>query len=131
VMRDVALDADRAAIQRVAEWNTRLLGSSSEERDAAVAAVTAALAHPLLARARSAQRCHREYPLALQLDDGGMLEGIIDLAFVENDQWTIVDFKTDADTSDRRAQYERQLQWYGFALARLTKMPARAYLLEI
>jgi ATP-dependent exoDNAse (exonuclease V) beta subunit len=130
-MRDVALTADRAAIARLIDWNTRLLGSSVEERDAAIAAVETALAHPLLARARIASRCHREYPLVYKLDDGRVLEGILDLAFVEKGQWVIVDFKTDADVSERRAQYERQLQWYGFALARLTKMAARAYLLEI
>jgi hypothetical protein len=131
VMRDVPLDAGKAAIERLVDWNTRLLGSTSEERDAAAAAVEGALAHPLLVRARAALRCHREYPLVLTLDDGRVLEGVIDLAFVENDQWTIVDFKTDADTSERRGQYQRQLQWYGFALAELTKMPARGYLLEI
>jgi hypothetical protein len=43
----------------------------------------------------------------------------------------IVDFKTDADSSERRSQYERQLQWYGRALIELTKLPARACLLEI
>jgi ATP-dependent exoDNAse (exonuclease V) beta subunit len=127
VMRDVPLDADRAAIQKLVDWNTRLLGSTPEERNAAIEAVSGALAHPLLTRARAAQRCHREYPIVLQLDGGRMLEGILDLAFLENDRWIIVDFKTDA----RGVQYERQLQWYGFALAELTQMPARAYLLEI
>jgi ATP-dependent exoDNAse (exonuclease V) beta subunit len=131
VMRDVPLDADRAGVVQLVDWNTRLLGSSSEEREAAIAAVESALAAPLLARARAAARCHREYPLVSALDDGRVLEGFIDLAFVENNQWLIVDFKTDSDTSERRAQYERQLQWYGFALARLTDMPARAWLLEI
>jgi ATP-dependent helicase/nuclease subunit A len=131
VMRDVSLDADRAAIQRLVNWNTRLLGSLDEERDAATAAVEVALAHPLLARARAAERCHREYPLVLKLYDSRMLEGVLDLAFIENERWVIVDFKTDADTLVRRAQYERQLQWYGLALAELTKMPARAYLLQI
>jgi len=131
VMRDVPLDADRPAIQRLVNWNARLLGSPADEREAATAAVEAALAHPVLARAREAARCQREYPLVLRLEDGRMLEGVIDLAFVEDDQWMIVDFKTDADTVLRRAQYERQLQWYGFALARLTKMPARGCLLEI
>jgi ATP-dependent helicase/nuclease subunit A len=69
--------------------------------------------------------------LVSKLEDGRVLEGILDLAFVENDQWVIVDFKTDADTLERRAQYERQLQWYGFALRQLTNMPARAWLLEL
>jgi ATP-dependent helicase/nuclease subunit A len=131
VMRDVPLDADRAAIQRLVDWNTRLLGSPGEERAAAAAAVESALAHPLLHRARVAGRCYREYPLVLKLDDGRMLEGVLDLAFVENNQWVIVDFKTDANTSERRLQYERQLQWYGFALLELTKMPVRACLLQI
>jgi ATP-dependent exoDNAse (exonuclease V) beta subunit len=131
VMRDVPLDAGRDAILRLVEWNTRLLGSPAEERDAAAAAVEGALAHPLLHRARAAERSHREYPLVLKLDDGRLLEGFIDLAFVENGRWSIVDFKTDADTLERRSQYERQLQWYGFALAQLTNMPARAWLLEI
>jgi ATP-dependent exoDNAse (exonuclease V) beta subunit len=131
VMRDVPLSADRLAIQRLVAWNVRLLGASVEEREAAAGAVETVLADPLMARARAAQRCHREYPLVLKLEDGRVLEGVIDLAFVENDTWVIVDFKTDADSSERRAQYERQLQWYGFALAELTKMPARAYLLEI
>jgi ATP-dependent helicase/nuclease subunit A len=131
VMRDVRLDANRAGIQTLVDWNTRLLGATEEERDAATEAVQTALAHPLLARARAAERCHREYPLVFELDDSRMLEGVIDLAFVENNQWVIVDFKTDADTLVRRGQYERQLQWYGFALMQLTTMPARAYLLEI
>jgi ATP-dependent exoDNAse (exonuclease V) beta subunit len=131
VMRDVPLDADRDAIRKLVDWNTRLLGSPSEERDAAAVTVEAVLAHPLLSRARAAERCHREYPLVLKLDNGRLLEGFIDLAFLENGQWSIVDFKTDTDTLGRRNQYERQLQWYGYALTKLTKLPARAYLLEI
>ena len=133
VMRDVSLDADRSAIVQLVDWNTRLLGAPAEEREAAVAAVESALASPLVARAKAAARCHREYPLVLNLEDGRVLEGFIDLAFVEDGQWVIVDFKTDADTSspDKRAQYERQLQWYAFARAQLTNMQAQAWLLEI
>lgn len=131
VMRDVPLDADRIKVQQLVDWNARLLGSPDGECDAAADAVEGALRHPLLTRARIAKRCHREYPLVLKLADGRMLEGIIDLAFVENDRWTIVDFKTDADTSERRTQYVRQLQWYGFALRHLTGISASALLLEI
>jgi ATP-dependent exoDNAse (exonuclease V) beta subunit len=131
MMRDVPLDANRAAIEQLADWNVRLLGSPEEERSAAIVAVESALEHPLLARARAAGRCHREYPLVWKLEDGRVLEGFIDLAFVEHDRWVIVDFKTDADASERRKQYERQLQWYGFALTRLTNLPAQAWLLQI
>jgi ATP-dependent helicase/nuclease subunit A len=131
VLRDIPLHAERTVIEHFVDWNTRVLGAPGDERDAAAAAVQSALAHPLLARARAATRCHREYPLVSKLEDGRVLEGILDLAFVENDQWVIVDFKSDADTLERRAQYERQLQWYGFALRQLTNMPARAWLLEL
>lgn len=131
MMRDVPLDADPAAIRTLADWNARLLGASDDEKASAVEAVAGALAHPLLERARAASRCHREYPLVLPLEDGRLLEGVIDLAFVENGEWRIVDFKTDADTAERKAQYQRQLQWYSYALTRLTGMPARAWLLQI
>jgi ATP-dependent exoDNAse (exonuclease V) beta subunit len=59
------------------------------------------------------------------------MEGVIDLAFLENGQWIVVDFKTDADAAPRRAQYERQLQWYAYGLSKLTKIPASAVLLAI
>ncbi len=57
-------------------------------------AIEAALAHPLMARARAAARIHREYPVTLPLEQAGaILEGVIDLAFIENGAWVIVDFK--------------------------------------
>ena len=59
------------------------------------------------------------------------MEGIIDLAFIEDNTWIIVDFKTDADISRHRDQYQRQLQWYASALSRLTGLPTRAYLLGV
>jgi hypothetical protein len=42
-----------------------------------------------------------------------------------------VDFKTDADSAERRTQYQRQLRWYAHALTRLTGMESRAMLLGI
>jgi ATP-dependent helicase/nuclease subunit A len=131
VLRDIALDATPVSISKSVEMNARSLGAPREEADAAGAVVGAALAHPLLVRARAATRCHREYPVTLQLPDGRLLEGIIDLAFVEDATWIIVDFKTDADSTARREQYERQLQWYAHALTRLTGMQARAHLLSL
>ncbi len=131
VLRDTPLDADAAAIRRFADLNARVLGALVEETEAARAAVEAALAHPVLARARAAPRCHREYPVTLRLDNNRLVEGVIDLAFVENGEWVVVDFKTDADAPERRARYERQLQWYAYALAELTGIPARTYLLGV
>ena len=135
VLRDVSLDASREAVRKTTELNARVLGASPEEADAAAEAVEGALAHPLFARARAASlssgRCHREYPVTLRLEDGRMLEGVVDLAFVEDGSWVVVDFKTDADAAERRTQYQRQLRWYAYALTRLTGMESRAVLLGI
>lgn len=131
ILRDTPLDAATGQIETMARWNARAIGAPEEERVAACRAVEAVLAHPLMARARASARCHREYPVTLAMENGRLLDGVIDLAFVERGEWIVVDFKTDADVSDRRASYERQLRWYAFALSQLTGMPARAILLEI
>jgi ATP-dependent exoDNAse (exonuclease V) beta subunit len=111
--------------------NARILGATPDESTAAQEAVAVALRHSLLERARMAERCHREYPITLRLEENRLMEGVIDLAFVENGEWVVVDFKTDADVSDRRRQYERQLQWYAYALTQLTGIPARGVLFGI
>jgi ATP-dependent helicase/nuclease subunit A len=131
ILRDVPLDANATQVARLATLNARAIGAPDAERDAAAIAVENALRHPLIERARKAERCYREYPITLALDDGRLLDGIIDLAFVENDSWMIVDFKTDGEAAARKNQYARQLQWYAFALARLTGMSARASLLAV
>ena len=127
ILRDVPLDADAATIRKFSELNARVLGAPVPETEAARAAVEAALTHPVLRRARAAERCHREYPLTLRLDGNRLLEGVIDLAFVEDGRWTVVDFKTD----DQREKYETQIQWYAYALQELTGIPARACLLQV
>ena len=59
-------------------------------------------------------------------DDGALrvLEGVIDLAFLETDGWVIADYKTDVGTDPdfqrRRAGYRRQVELYADAWARLT-----------
>jgi ATP-dependent exoDNAse (exonuclease V) beta subunit len=131
VIGQTPLDAGPEEIARWAALNGRILGSPAGEIDAAREAVEAALKHPLIARARAAERCHREYPVTLKLDGGRLLEGIIDLAFVEQGAWVVVDFKTDAEVADHRARYQRQLQWYVHALARLTGMEGRGILLGV
>ena len=67
----------------------------------------------------------------LRLEDGRIFEGVADLAFLEADDWTIVDFKSDAEFRKVPGKYERQLQWYVFALSRMTNAPARGVLLRV
>lgn len=131
ILRDIELDAAPEQIAQIAALNARTLGATQEESHAARAAVESALAHPLLIAARSAERCYREYPITLRLDDDRILEAVIDLAFLAGGRWTIVDFKTDAALDQARAAYQRQLQWYAFAMRRITGTPARAVLLGV
>jgi ATP-dependent exoDNAse (exonuclease V) beta subunit len=56
---------------------------------------------------------------------------VIDLAFVENGKWRVVDFKTDGDVEANRDAYERQLRWYMHALATLTGIAAEGVLLQV
>ena len=105
ILRDVELDAKPAAIARFAQINARSIGAPAEERDAAAAAVKAALAHPLMRRAHAAARSHREYPVMFKLDDGWLVDGVIDLAFVENETWHVVDFKTDVDADSKLPRF--------------------------
>ena len=149
ILRDVDLgaassaDGDRTArgertekngreeVARLAKVHGRVLGALPDEVEAAVEAVSAALEHALLRRARAATRCHRELPIMVKTDGGRLLEGNIDLAFLEDGAWTVVDFKSDADHPSREPQYRRQLEWYVFALSRITGLPARGWLLGV
>jgi ATP-dependent exoDNAse (exonuclease V) beta subunit len=130
ILRDAELNAGREQVHDLAQMHGKLLDASVAEIEAAVDAVTATLQHPLLRRAAAADRCHRELPLLLPLGDGRTLEGIVDLAFQENEEWTVVDFKTDAELSANKARYERQVQWYVYALSKLTGLRAKGTLLQ-
>jgi ATP-dependent exoDNAse (exonuclease V) beta subunit len=105
----------------------RVLGATPEEFAAAVPAVDLAMRHPLIERARSASKSFREAPLTCRLDDGSVLDGVVDLAYLDGDMWTVVDFKT----GEGRPEFENQVRWYAFALHRLTGKPARAVLMEV
>jgi ATP-dependent exoDNAse (exonuclease V) beta subunit len=132
VLATVALDASDEDISFAARIQGRIAGASDEEVTAARDVVRATLAHPLLERARKADRVEREVEVMLREDDGTIIEGVVDLAFYEADAgWTVVDFKTDLDLGDRRAGYERQVSLYARAITAATGAPARGALLSV
>jgi ATP-dependent exoDNAse (exonuclease V) beta subunit len=101
---------------------------------AATAAVTAALAHPLMARARDAWRagrCRRETPVAWRQPDGDLVEGVLDLAFEDGGGWTVVDFKTDAEIAAELATYRRQVRLYASIVARATGTAVTPVLMQV
>jgi ATP-dependent exoDNAse (exonuclease V) beta subunit len=56
---------------------------------------------------------------------------VIDLIFGDGDSWTIVDFKTDAQTDDPLERYRPQALWYVHAAQLLLHGNARAVLLSV
>ncbi len=134
VLATAALDAKRDAIAEVATLQARILGATPEETAAATALVEAAVAHPLLLRAREASRvdrCRREAPITAVEADGSILEGVLDLAFEEEDGWTVVDFKTQAELAGPLARHRRQVGAYASVVARVTGRPAAAVLMRL
>lgn len=131
VLRDVGLDAGREEVARLAEMHRTLLEATAEEGEAAVTAVLNALDHPLLKSAARATELHREYPVQLKLGEREIAEGTIDLVFLQDGRWVVVDFKTDADLLTRQERYEVQVQWYVYSLVQITGLEAEGWLLGI
>jgi ATP-dependent helicase/nuclease subunit A len=122
---------DRAHLRATAINQARLIGGSSHEVDAAVLAVAAALAHPLMQRAVAARDLRREIPIVLDTPDV-MLEGIIDLTFCDGTAWFVVDYKTDPELAPAtQAPYEAQVRMYAAAITAATGLPCSAALLLV
>jgi ATP-dependent exoDNAse (exonuclease V) beta subunit len=130
----VALDAAPAQIVETVNLQARILGAPAEEMEGATALVAAALAHPLMARARDAWRagrCRRETPVACRRPDGSLVEGVLDLAFEEAGGWTVVDFKTDAEIAGELGRYRRQVGLYASVVAKATGKSVTAVLMQL
>jgi ATP-dependent exoDNAse (exonuclease V) beta subunit len=104
VLASVPLDGDLTVIRELATVHGRIIGATAEEIVAAGEAVSNALAHSLLHDARAAaqqNRCRREAPIACRDPEGFLMEGVVDLAFEQDQRWIVIDFKTDEDLGDQ------------------------------
>ncbi len=71
-------------------------------------------------RARQADGMRREWSFCLMEGDI-LVQGVIDLCFVENGAWVAVDYKTDRCPAERLPEmYGDQIRWYARALRTLT-----------
>ena len=136
VLSTVALDSNRAGIEKAARVQGRIFGATEEEAMAATETVTRALSHPLMKRAAAAGkegRCRREVTIALKLDHGLIVEGVVDLTFQEKtgDPWIVIDYKTDFEVKGRLEEYQKQIALYALAIARSTGLEARPVLLRL
>ncbi|MBO4925089.1 MAG: UvrD-helicase domain-containing protein [Clostridia bacterium] len=87
---------------------------------------------PLGRRALAADEVHREWAFNLRPDPGAdtLVQGVIDLCFLEDGAWVLVDYKTDrADGEELLRRYTEQLRWYARALERITGRPVREALI--
>lgn len=68
---------------------------------------------------------YREQPFVVRLDNGMLLQGIIDAFFIEEDRIIVVDYKTDRVKSVQELidRYRLQLDYYGMALQQLMELP--------
>ncbi len=134
VLAVTPLDAAADQVDEFAVLEGRLLGATDPEVAAAAGVATAALAHPILERARravGAGACRRETPVTMQAEDGTLIEGVVDLAFRDGGTWVVVDFKTDRELEVAIDVYRRQVQLYAQMVARATGEPARAVLMRV
>jgi ATP-dependent exoDNAse (exonuclease V) beta subunit len=131
IVRDAPWHADADSLARLAAMHARVTGATRQEELDSAEAAARLLAHPLLQRAAASTRCFRELPITFPLTGKRVLEGVIDLAFVENERWRLIDFKTDEDLRSNRRVYERQLRWYVHTLSAVTGLPAEGTLLQV
>jgi ATP-dependent helicase/nuclease subunit A len=118
-------------IRRSADVQGRIIGSPAEEVVAAAAVVAAVLRHELMARARRSARLRRETPVTWTQKDGTLIEGVLDLAFDEDEETIVIDFKTDHELAAGETRYRAQLQKYVDAVSAATGRTARGVLFKV
>jgi len=133
VLATISLDASRNETAEVVDLQGRILGARAQEVESAGKVIEAVLGHPLMARARESARhgrCRRETPVTLA-KEGILVEGVADLAFLEGDTWTVVDFKTDDELETRLENYRKQVGIYAEAITLATGQKAEAILMRV
>jgi ATP-dependent helicase/nuclease subunit A len=138
LLASIDFNAGADAIQASAAINGRLVRANEEEIKAAIVTVCTALRHPVLQRAAASARkgeLRRETPVLLTLDDGSLVEGVVDLAFREETPdftgWTVLDFKTDREFTTASDRYTAQVRVYSEAIRAATGMLSRGILLVV
>jgi ATP-dependent helicase/nuclease subunit A len=134
VLASVPLDGDLNIIQRLATIHGRILGAPQDEVDAASESVRVALAHRIFEDARQAAQqghCRREVPIAWRDSEGLLIEGVIDLAFEQAGNWTVIDFKTDEDFHGDESAYRRQVGIYAAAIKAANGAAVSALLMRV
>jgi ATP-dependent helicase/nuclease subunit A len=128
------LTADAPTLARIVETQGRIVAASAGEIASATEVAWTVLAHPLFDAARQAEqrgRLLRETPLTIEAA-GAVVEGIADCVFeAGEEEYVVIDFKTDRASGDVLDRYRRQVGLYADAVAKATGRAARAVLMKI
>jgi len=103
---------------------------SLEERNAITVEWLESFAHSdLCRRMLLSQTVLREHSFVVRYfkHNPMLLQGVVDLAFIEDGGWVICDYKSDRapDAETLKERYGKQLKLYAEGLARVTKKPVR------
>jgi ATP-dependent helicase/nuclease subunit A len=133
VLAGMPVVADAGSIGSLSRAHGRILSATDDEMTAAATVAMGVAAHPIWRQARQADaagQCYRETPVTLRVGDT-LIEGNVDLAFVDGEEVIVVDFKTDREVDGALDVYTRQVQTYAAAVgAALGKKP-RGVLLRV
>jgi len=114
----------REAVERM---HTDGVLSDSDADAIDVHAVASLLSSDLGRRLIAAETLMREWSFTMQFKPGSptLVQGIVDAAFLEDDHWILVDYKTDRNTQPEIfvPRHEMQMNWYRTAVERLTDYP--------
>jgi len=125
------LDNDKAVYAAVCRELERLTASgvfTQQEADYVSRSMAARFLQSNLGRRMLASaEVHREWSFNLRIAQpfATVVQGVIDLCFVEDGRWVLVDFKTDhvENAQELLARYQRQVQFYAKALTEATPYP--------
>jgi ATP-dependent exoDNAse (exonuclease V) beta subunit len=134
VLARTPFTADAAQLIAIAAAEALLLGLGDDDARDAADVATRVLAHQIIGRARDAEArgtCRRETPITCTLEDGTLVEGVVDLAFESAGAWTVVDYKSDRDLARAEGEYRRQVALYAAAVAKATGAATSGFLVRI
>ena len=93
--------------------------------------LSAFFASPIGRRALLSPLVRREWAFNLMAGGDTMVQGVLDLCFLEGDEWVLVDYKTDyvTEMDTLLNRYSGQIHWYRRALETLTGRKVREALI--
>jgi len=115
-----ALDMEREIAPQLEAMREKGMLTPEELSLIRVSDIQAFFSSPLGQRVHNAETVKREWSFCM-LEGDMLVQGVLDLCFVENDRWVLVDYKTDrCPAEELPGMYGDQLRWYAKALRELT-----------